>query len=450
MTVQATDQTADSKPGEEKSFYDTHIFCCVNERPKGHPRSCCADRGGKELHAHMKKRAKELGIKNIRVNQSGCLERCELGPTVVIYPEGTWYNPETPDDVDEILTKHVLNGERVERLYLEPDQKLPKPKTRNHLKLTVSRVENLSSTIRLFELVAPDGSLLPAFEAGAHIDVITGGGHRRSYSLSNDPAERHRYVLGVLREKAGRGGSAWMHDNIKAGDTLTVMPPSNAFPLAESAGEHILIGGGIGITPMKAMAHRLKAIGEKYTLYYCSRDRNDTAFYDEIKELCGDNVVFTHDGGDPSKGLNLKALLAEHRPGSHVYICGPNGFLNAVRAAAAHWPEGCVHFELFAPPAPVAKADQVNEPFDVLLSRQGKTITVPADKTILEVVRAAGVDVDSSCEEGVCSTCEVRLLAGQADHRDAVLSAEDKAAGKKIMVCVSRAAPGVKKLILDL
>jgi len=449
MTAQTTDVPA--KPAEEKRhFYDTHLFCCVNERPKGHPRGCCAERGGKELHAHFKKRAKELGIKNIRVNQSGCLERCELGPTVVIYPEGTWYNVETTDDVEEVLTKHILNGERVERLYLEPDQKRPKPKLRNQLKLTVSRVEDLSSTTRLFELVAPDGALLPAFTAGAHIDIVTGGGHRRSYSLANDPAERHRYVLGIMREKAGRGGSAWMHDNVKAGDTLTVMPPSNAFPLAESAGEHILIGGGIGITPMKSMAHRLKAIGEKYTLYYCSREKADTAFYDEIKELCGDNVVFTHDGGDPSKGLNLKALLAEHRPGSHVYICGPNGFLNAVRAAAAHWPDGCVHFELFSPPPAVAKEGQVNEPFDVLLSRQGMTVPVPADKSILEAVRAAGIDLDSSCEEGVCSTCEVRLLAGKADHRDAVLSDEDKASNKKIMTCVSRAAPGEKKLILDL
>ncbi|MFN4282229.1 MAG: 2Fe-2S iron-sulfur cluster-binding protein [Alphaproteobacteria bacterium] len=448
MTVQTSDKPATAD--EKQHFYDTHIFCCVNERPKGHPRGCCADRGGKELHAHFKKRAKELGIKNIRVNQSGCLERCELGPTLVIYPEGTWYNAETVDDVEEILTKHVLNGERVERLYLEPDQKRPKPKLRNQLKLTVSRVEDLSSTIRLFELVAPDGGMLPEFTAGAHIDIVTGGGHRRSYSLANDPAERHRYVLGIMREKAGRGGSAWMHDNVKAGDTLTVMPPSNAFPLAESAGEHILIGGGIGITPMKAMAHRLKAIGEKYTLYYCSREQADTAFYDEIKELCGDNVVFTHDGGDPAKGLNFKTLLAEHRPGSHVYICGPNGFLNAVRAATAHWPEGCVHFELFSPPPAVAKEGQVNEPFEVLLSRQGLTVPVPADKSILEAVRAAGIDVDSSCEEGVCSTCEVRLLAGAADHRDAVLSAEDKAANKKIMTCVSRAAPGVKKLILDL
>jgi len=440
MTVQPTDP---------KYFYETHVFCCVNQRPAGHPRSCCADRGGKDLHGYMKARAKELGIKNIRVNQSGCLERCELGAAMVIYPEGVWYTYETREDVDEILTKHIINGEKVGRLVLEPDQKLPKPKLRNQLKLKVARIESLTDDIKMFELVSPDGEMLPPFEAGAHVDVITGGGHRRSYSLANDPAERHRYVLGVLREKAGRGGSAWMHENLKVGDTLNVMPPSNAFPLAESAGEHILIGGGIGITPMKAMVHRLKAIGEKYTLYYCTRSPEATAFMAELKDLCGDNVKFTHDGGDPSKGLNLKALLAEHRPGSHVYICGPTGFLNAARAAAAHWPEGCVHFELFAPAAPAATKRDTDESFEVLLSRHGKTITVPADKTILETVRAAGVEVDSSCEEGVCSTCKVRLLAGAADHRDEVLSAEEKEKNSAIMVCVSRAKPG-EKLILDL
>jgi ferredoxin-NADP reductase len=293
--------------------------------------------------------------------------------------------------------------------------------------------------------VAPDGALLPAFEAGAHIDVVTGGGHRRSYSLANDPQERNRYVIGVLREKAGRGGSAWMHDNVKAGDTITVMPPLNNVPLAESAGEHILIGGGIGITPMKAMIHRLKAIGETYTLHYCSRAAENTAFYDEIKALCGDNVVFHHDGGEVAKGIKFDQVLGEHRPGSHVYICGPTGFLNAARAAAGHWPEGCVHFEVFAPSN--AKKDYKNEPFQIALARRKQTLTVPADKSILETVREAGVVAESSCEEGICSTCKTRLIAGKADHRDEVLTAEEKAG--QIMICVSRAQPG-EKLILDL
>ena len=143
-------------PEDPKMFYETHVFCCVNQRPAGHPRSCCADRGGKELQGYMKARAKELGIKNIRINSSGCMERCELGATLVVYPEGVWYTYDSREDVDEILARHILNGEKVERLVLDVDQKLPRPKTRAALKLRVARVENLTSDIRLFELVAPN------------------------------------------------------------------------------------------------------------------------------------------------------------------------------------------------------------------------------------------------------------------------------------------------------
>ena len=433
------------QPEEQKSFYETHVFCCVNQRPAGHPRSCCADRGGKDLQGFMKSRAKELGIKNIRVNQSGCLERCELGATMVIYPEGVWYTYDSQEDVEEILTKHIIGGEKVDRLVLEVDQKLPRPKTRTALKLRVARIENLTAEIKLFELVAPDGAVLPPFEAGAHVDVVTGGGHRRSYSLANDPAERNRYVIGVLREKAGRGGSAWMHDNVKLGDSLTVMPPLNNFPLAEAAAEHVLIGGGIGITPMKAMVHSLTARSLKYTLHYCSRAADSTAFRDELEALCGDNIVFHHDGGDPSKGIKFAQVLGGHRPGSHVYVCGPTGFLNAARAAASHWPEDSVHFEVFAPSN--AKKEYKNEPFTISLARRKQKLTVPADKSILEVVREAGVVAESSCEEGICSTCKTRLIAGKADHRDEVLTSEEKAG--QIMICVSRAQPG-ETLILDL
>lgn len=196
---------------------------------------------------------------------------------------------------------------------------------------------------------------------------------------------------------------------------------------------------------MKAMVHRLKAIGEKYTLHYCTRSSDSTAFLNEIKELCGSNVVFHHDGGDVSKGIKFDQVLGEHRPGSHMYVCGPNGFLNAARAAASHWPEGCVHFEVFAPSN--AKATYKNEPFKVTLARRRQTLEVPADKSILEVIRAAGVVAESSCEEGICSTCKTRLISGVADHRDEVLTPDEQS--KNIMICVSRAQPG-QTLILDL
>lgn len=439
-----------TQPRDPAPFYETHVFCCINQREAGHPRSCCNDRGGAELREYMKSRAKELGIKKIRVNESGCLERCELGPVLVIYPEGIWYAYSTHEDVDEILERHIMKGELVERLILDNDQKVPKPKPRMDLCLTVAKVADETGDIKRFELVAADGKDLPPFTAGAHVDVITGNGLRRSYSLANAPNERNRYVLGILREPAGRGGSAWMHDNLKSGMTITVMAPLNNFALAEDAKEHIFIAGGIGITPILSMGHRLKALGAKATLHYCTRSIDKTAFVKDVKEAFSGNVVMHHDGGDLSKGIKLDHVLKTPPAGAHLYICGPTGLLEATRKASAHWPAGTTHFEHFAPtPPPKAAADKKDELFEIFLSRRKLTLNVPADKNILEVVRAAGVDVDSSCEVGICSACETRLISGKADHRDEVLSEIDKAANKKILICVSRAAAG-EKLVLDL
>lgn len=433
---------------DERLFYQTHVFCCVNQRPAGHPRSCCADRGSKELHAYMKARAKELGIADIRVNQAGCLERCELGPALVIYPEGVWYGYETREDVDEILSRHVLGGEVVERLALLPDQRLPRPRLRVPFKVKVELVENLTPDVIRVDLIAADGASLPPFEAGAHIDVITGGGHHRSYSLANDPAERHRYVLGVLRERNGRGGSAWMHEHLEVGMTLEVFAPINNFPLVESAFEHLLIAGGIGITPLKAMAHRLASIGARYTLYCCTRTAQHTPFHKELRQFCGENVVFVHDSGEPSRGLDLKSLLAEPHEGRHVYVCGPPGLLAAARAATAHWASDRVHFERFVAAAAGTHSTD-DQPFEIQLSRHARTLTVPAGQSILDTLRAAGIAMDSSCEEGLCGTCKLRLIAGTVDHRDEILTPEEKTRGDTIITCVSRAAAG-SKLVLDI
>ncbi len=428
-------------------FYETHVFCCMNVREPGHPRGCCSARGSVELRDYMKSRAKQLGLKNIRINAAGCLDRCELGPNMVIYPEGVWYTYESREDVDEILERHIIGGERVARLILDRDQKVPKPKAKRELKLKVARVEELTPEIKMLELVAPDGGELPAFEGGAHIDVVTGNGLRRSFSLANNPDERHRYVLGALREQESRGGSVWLHDNVSAGDTLTVIPPLHNFRLDEGADEHILIAGGIGITPILSMGYRLRDDGAKFTLHYCTKSPEETAFMDEVKEVFASNVVFHHDGGDPAKGIRLDELLAEPPDGAHLYVCGPTGLMDAAREAASHWPEGTVHFEFFAPSA--KPRQWKNESFEIVLSRRRITLIVPPDKTILEVVRDFGVEADSSCEDGLCSTCRTRLLGGRAEHRDEVLSAREKAANTSIMTCISRAMPG-ETLVLDL
>ena len=394
----------------------------------------------------MKDRAKELKIPDIRVNNAGCLERCELGPNLVIYPEGVWYHFETKDDIDEILERHIIGGERVERLILEPGQVFPKPKVRETLTLTVSSVTRLTDTISRFELVDPEGGELAPFTAGAHIDVFTNTGRRRSYSLANDPDERHRYVLGVLREEHG-GGSKWMHGEVSEGMELTLSPPVNNFPLAENATRHTLIAGGIGITPLLAMGHALSRGDADFTLHYCAKSADDAAFRDDVTDVFGDRVVWHFDGGNPAQGIDLKSVLKNPDKDEHLYICGPAGLLKAARENASHWPAGSVHFELFAPTAQTQEWH--NEAFDISLSRHKKILTVPADQTILQVVRDAGVDVESSCEQGICNTCRTGLLGGKAEHRDEVLSDEEKADQSVIMVCTSRAQKG-ETLILDL
>lgn len=427
--------------------YQTHIFCCINERAPEHPRSCCAARGSGALRDYMKTRAKELGIKDIRINNAGCLERCELGPTMVIYPEGVWYHYDTKEDIDEILDRHVIKGERVDRLLLEPGQKFPKPVARTYHLLKVAETRNETADVKRLELRHPSGQPLPPFEAGAHVDIVVEGGERRSYSIASDPREGDRYVLGVLRERAGRGGSAWIHQNVEKGDTVQVAAPINNFKLVDGAGEYVLIAGGIGITPILAMGHALRARNAKFKLHYCTRSPENTAFMAEVKDVFGDRVVFHHDGGDPSKGIKLNSVLAVRPEGAHLYVCGPGGLIRAALAAASHWPEETVHREYFTP----VTLDEgwVDEAFEISLARQKKILTVPVGKTILSVVRESGVAAESSCEDGLCGACRTVLLGGKAEHRDSVLSLAEKEQNKAVMICVSRAKQG-ERLILDI
>jgi ferredoxin-NADP reductase len=320
------------------------------------------------------------------------------------------------------------------------------------LDLKVAAIDKLTPQIKRFALVAADGGPLPAFTAGAHIDVFTGNGLTRSYSLAGDPADPSRYVTAVLREPKG-GGSAWMHDMVKVGDVLKASGPTNNFPLDPTAGRHHLIAGGIGITPMLAMGHALGRGEAPFKLDYCTKSLEETAFLDEVKEIFGDAVSFHHDGGDPKKGIDLKATLAVRPDNTHLYLCGPAGLLRAAREASAHWPDKAVHYELFSSALSDHERAEVkaraNQPFEIELAQSGLTLTVPADKTILQVLNENGIPVIKVCEEGYCGTCQVTLLGGKADHRDEVLADDEKASNTLIQVCISRAMPG-EKLILDL
>jgi len=307
------------------------------------------------------------------------------------------------------------------------------------LVVRVRQVVREAEGINTYELADPAGRPLPPFTAGAHIDVHVPGGPLRQYSLCNDPVESDRYVIGVQRDAASRGGSSRMHDAVGPGQTLVISSPRNNFPLHEAAQHHTLIAGGIGVTPMLAMAWRLAAQGASWHLHYCAREPARTAFLERFKQPpFSGHVSFHFDGGDPSKGLDLKATLKAQRAGEHLYCCGPTGLMEAVKAAASHWVPGSVHFEYFtnanAEPPPGG-----NKPFRVRLARSGKVFEVPADKSLMHVLRANGFDIDSSCEEGICGTCATRVVKGEVDHRDMVLSDEEKATNGWMMVCCSRA-----------
>lgn len=318
-----------------------------------------------------------------------------------------------------------------------------------HFGVRVAAIQDRTPRIREFELVG-DGAALPPFEAGAHIEVAVGEGVIRSYSLANDPRDTDRYVIAVLREPDGRG-SGWLHGSVQVGDTLQVAGPRNAFPLREEAAEHVLVAGGVGITPIRSMIHRLQAIGAPFRVIYCTRTAADTAYRAELLDAHGPRLLLHHDEGDAGRSLDLAAALRDRPVGAHAYVCGPRGLIEAAKAATAHWPAGTVHVELFASPPPEAllAADAGgDQPFEVVLARSGRTLHVPADKSILEVLLGAGVKTPYVCREGWCGNCETVLLGGKADHRDDILEDDQKAAQDTIHICISRAMPG-EQLILD-
>jgi ferredoxin-NADP reductase len=300
------------------------------------------------------------------------------------------------------------------------------------LDLRVRTVRYESELVRSYELVHPRGSELPAFGAGAHIDLHLPSGHVRSYSLCNDQDERDRYLIGVGRDDAGRGGSAWVHEHLHAGDLVRVTAPSNNFELIESAPASVLIAGGIGITPLLAMARRLHRLGREWRLVYAVRSRRLAAFTAEAVALDPDRV-FLHVDDEAGGVLDIGRLAAGAPPGAHLYACGPPPMMAAFAVAAAGLPEDRRHAEYFTSTVEPASTGG----FEVALARSGVTIRVGPGQTILEAVEKEGIDVPFSCTEGVCGTCETRVLAGVPEHRDLVLSEKEKARNQSMMICCS-------------
>jgi vanillate O-demethylase ferredoxin subunit len=299
-----------------------------------------------------------------------------------------------------------------------------------------------------FELAAEDGSALPPYEPGAHIDVHVPAGPVRQYSLCGDASDRLRYRIAVLHEPTSRGGSSGMHERVAEGAALQISAPRNHFTLAGGAAHHLLLAGGIGITPLLAMARALALDGQSFTLHYATRTRERTAFEAELRASAfSDRVRFHHDDGAPEQRLDLPTLLAAPQAGQHLYVCGPQGFMDAVlsTARAQGWPETQLHWEYFSAPPAQAEGDGA---FEVQLGREGRVVQVPAGQTVVQALAEAGVMLPTSCEQGICGTCLTRVIDGQPDHRDQYLTPEEQAACDQFLPCCSRAKSA--RLVLDL
>jgi len=324
------------------------------------------------------------------------------------------------------------------------------PSVAARMPVRVAAIVTEAVGIKSFVLVSPTGGALPRFSAGSHVLVDLPNGLARQYSLCNDPTETHRYRIAVLREPNGRGGSACMHDAVRVGDVLTISTPRNNFPLFKGAASSLLIAGGIGMTPILAMCLDLHRCGQDFRLHYCTRTIALTAFRDELaaSSFAG-RVAFHHDGGNPTRGLDVRTLLAPVPDGLHVYCCGPAGLMRAVEQATAHWSIGRVHFEFFAAGSNAAPSVQPGDcAFEIVIASTGQTLIVPLGRTILDVLNDNGILVENMCREGICGTCITKVLEGVPDHRDQVLDASEKAQNKLITVCCSRARTA--KLVLDL
>lgn len=328
------------------------------------------------------------------------------------------------------------------RRFAEAEDKTPGHKVR------VNRIRPESAEIKSFELVSANKAPLPDFTPGSHIDVHIDDGLIRQYSLCNGPTEKDRLVIAVKREPESRGGSRAMHERISEGDVLTISAPRNHFPIDPKATHHLLLAGGIGVTPLLSMARHLLGIGASFHLQYFTRGVEHAAFHAVFSQPEFRGKVSFHYALDP-EGLRtyLHKLLWHRQEGAHLYVCGPRPFMDLVETtASATWPPETVHSEYFSA-NPMAFSGS-REAFEVKLALTGGTYKVPADKTIVNALAEYGIEIPTSCEQGVCGTCLCGVLEGTPDHRDAFLTEAERKAGDKMLPCVSRAVGTT--LVLDI
>jgi vanillate O-demethylase ferredoxin subunit len=311
--------------------------------------------------------------------------------------------------------------------------------------LRLRRIRSEAEGIRSYEFVAPEGGSLPPFRAGAHIDLHLPGGLVRSYSLANAPQDSGRYLVAVQREDHGRGGSAWMHDSLRVGETLPASAPANDFALDEAAEHSVFIAGGIGITPLLSMIARLNALNRSWRLHYASRSPQRTAFLAQLDALDGGRGRVVHCfGSSRAARLDIAAIVGRADAFTHLYCCGPARMIDAFVDAGRGRPPATLHFERFA----AAQGPAAGGGYTVVLKRSGKRLAVASGQTVLDTLLDANVSVPYACTNGICGTCLTGVVAGTPDHRDEFLGEEERRSGRCMLVCCSGSLS--PELVLDL
>jgi ferredoxin-NADP reductase len=316
------------------------------------------------------------------------------------------------------------------------------PKADALIEVRLTAIRYMAREINLYEFRRPDGGPLPAYAPGAHVDLVLGNGLVRNYSLTVARPEGGTYTFGIKREAAGRGGSRLIHDELKVGATVKISAPRNNFPLDEGARHSILIAGGIGITPIWCMVQRLNELGRSWTLHYACRSRAEMAFLDAVAAMPQAELHFDDEHGGAI--LDVAAIVARAPPDAQLYCCGPTAMLHAFEAATEDWPRAQVHVEYFTPKAEPAREGG----FIVELARSGREFFIPQGHSILSVLLDEGIDVAYSCELGICGSCEQRVIAGEPVHRDSILTEEEQAENKRVMICCAGCKS--ERLVLDI
>jgi vanillate O-demethylase ferredoxin subunit len=316
------------------------------------------------------------------------------------------------------------------------------------LEVVVNDKNREADDIVSLKLTSADGSTLPAFDPGAHIDVHLPNGMVRQYSLCNRPGEGDHYLIGVLKDPESRGGSICLHDQVAVNDHLQISEPRNLFPMATEAKRSLLFAGGIGITPILSMAYALIHEAADFELHYSGHSKKQMAFVDQLLNAPYANRVHLHiSDDDSSQRLDADPLLAHPQSDTHIYVCGPDRYMDYVlqRAAAHGWPSAQLHREYFS----AAHASMSEEgSFEVEIKSTGQVFVIPAERSALQVLEDAGIDIPVACEEGVCGTCLTGVLEGEPEHRDRFMNDEERALNNQFTPCCSRAKSG--RLVLDL